>query len=825
MALTKPTTATVFGTATTDDYLLGTSGNDRITGGISAIVYGVDDGIDTMQGGSGDDIYIVNNTADVIIETVNNGTDTVFAGVSYTLAGELENIGAAGTAGVTLTGNSKDNILDGTTSTHSDTLKGLAGNDTYFIGTGDTVAELAGGGTDTIISDASINLSFAAYNSVIENATLSGTTAGDIAGNGLANQLTGNSADNTLTGGAGNDILDGGLGANDTLIGGSGDDTYFVRNVDVVTEALNGGTDTIISNLSVDLSGAAFANIENITLTYSSSVINATGNTLKNVIKGNSGSNTLRGWSAADTLFGFQGDDTLDGGTDADSMTGGKGDDTYLVDHASDKVVELTGEGTDTINSSLTINALAVNVEKVLLTGTALINATGNTLVNTMTGNSNNNVLKGLDGNDTLNGMAGLDTLDGGIGADAMTGGVGNDLYIVDNAGDTVTELTGGGTDTVQSSVTFSFNTAATGDDFVDNLTLTGTTAINGTGNSQDNVLTGNSAINTLTGLEGNDSYYVTTGDIVIDSLAGASGGTDTVFSAVTFSINTAAAGDDNIENITLTGTTIGINATGNDRANIITGNSSINILTGGLGNDTYVVSLGDIIIEADSEGTDTVNSAVTFTLAANVENLNLMPTASINGTGNTLDNIIVGNSSANTLTGLAGKDTITGGNGNDVIIGGTGRDVISVGNGITPSGLDGADVVRFDVGVTDTVATATSIAGVDLCKDLTLASDKIDLTGVAVSAVGTTVTGSVTESTFITNMNALLSAGSAATGAGFDVGSGVNAAIATANAGGLNGRSFLAVDLDASGTFTATDFVIEITGSSFTNVPQTAFI
>jgi len=823
MALTKPTgpsSADIVGTNLTDDFLLGTSGADIISGGLTTTT-AVSDGSDTMQGGAGDDIYIVNDTTDVIIEAANGGVDTVFASVNYTLANEVENIGAAGAVGVTLIGNSKDNILDGTTSTQADTLIGGAGNDTYFLGVSDKVIETTGsaGGTDTVFASSAIDLTIATsanYLLGVENAILTGSAAVNILGNSLANQLSGNSAVNTLTGGAGNDILDGGLDSLvDTLIGGLGDDIYIVRAGDIVTETAGQGTDTIISSLAVDLSG--LVNVENITLTGIGAV-NATGNASKNLIKGNSATNILRGGAGTDTLYGLQGDDTLDGGSEADNLTGGKGNDTYLVDNTGDKVIELTGEGTDTINSGVTITSLAINVENLVLAGTALINGTGNTLANILTGNSNANVLKGLDGDDTINGMAGNDTLDGGVGADALTGGAGNDLYLVDNTGDTVTELTGGGTDTVQSSVTFSLNTASAGDDFVENLTLTGAAAISGTGNSLDNVLTGNSATNTLTGLGGNDSYYVTANDVVVEA---AGGGTDTVYSAVTFSLNTAAAGDDNIENITLTGTSTGASATGNAMSNILTGNSAINTLTGLAGDDTYYVSLGDIVVEAASAGTDTVYSAGTFTLAANVENLVLTGTAVANGTGNTSANTITGNSSANILTGLDGNDTLVGNNGNDTIIGGAGRDIISVGNGVTSS-TDGKDIVRFGVGVTDTVATASSIAGVDWIKDLRLNSDVIDLTGVAVTAIGTNVSGSVAESTFVSNMNTLLSV-NGTPGAGFDTDA-VNASIVRATSGGLSGRDFLAVDLDASGTFTVTDFVVEITGSTIVTLDQTMF-
>ncbi|MBX3306265.1 MAG: hypothetical protein KF751_09420 [Nitrospira sp.] len=121
------------------------------------------------------------------------------------------------------------------------------------------------------------------------------------------------------------------------------------------------------------------------------------------------------------------------------------------------------------------------------------------------------------------------------------------------------------------------------------------------------------------------------------------------------------------------------INGIGNALNNRLTGNSAANQLTGGPGNDTYIVSVGDVIIENTNEGTDTVQSDANWTLGANLENLTLTGATAIDAIGNTLNNTLTGNSAANLLVGGAGNDTMRGGLGNDTYLvnRGEGRDVI----------------------------------------------------------------------------------------------------------------------------------------------------
>jgi serralysin len=166
---------------------------------------------------------------------------------------------------------------------------------------------------------------------------------------------------------------------------------------------------------------------------------------------GGAGSDTLAGNGGNDVLIGGLDADTLNGGAGADTMNGGPGNDRYYVDNAGDSVIEAFASGTDTVNASVTF-ALAADVEKLTLTGSAAINGTGNSLSNTIVGNAAANTLSGLAGadslnggggadrlkggadNDTLNGAAGADTLYGGAGKDTLTGGTGADKFMFDAA-------------------------------------------------------------------------------------------------------------------------------------------------------------------------------------------------------------------------------------------------------------------------------------------------------------------------------------------------------------------------------------------------------
>lgn len=127
----------------------------------------------------------------------------------------------------------------------------------------------------------------------------------------------------------------------------------------------------------------------------------------------------------------------------------------------------------------------------------------------------------------------------------------------------------------------------------------------------------------------------------------------------------------------------------GNDT---IDGGAGADRMEGGAGNDVYYVdswsddgksSNDDLVVEAASSGVDLVNSSVSYRLATDVENLTLLGTAALSGTGNDLANVINGNAGANILSGEGGNDTMAGGLGDDILLGGAGSDKLDGGGGV----------------------------------------------------------------------------------------------------------------------------------------------
>ncbi|MFD1034552.1 family 16 glycosylhydrolase [Sphingomonas hankookensis] len=611
-----------------DDRLVGKDGDDLLDGG---------SGIDTMEGGRGNDSYYVDQAGDKVIERAGEGRDTVYASVSYVMPANVERLVLTGIAAINATGGAGDDELVGNVGANrldggkgADTMSGGDGDDTYVVdNAGDRIIEWGNdgkGGIDTV--EASIDYQLGAQ---LERLKLTGTAIVGV-GNELDNDLYGNDQDNRLYGlagndrlygGAGKDLLDGGVGA-DYMEGGDGDDTYYVDNVgDRIVEWNNngrGGNDTVISSVSYTLA----AYVETLRLTGSVG-LEGTGNNDANLIVGTTGADVLRGMGGNDILYGEDDHDTIDGGTGADTMYGGDGNDTFYVDNVNDQVIEWYNGGRggyDRVFASVNYT-IGDNVEDLTLTGAANLTGTGNIHRNVLTGNSGNNQLYGMGGDDHLIGGAGNDLLDGGTGVDRMEGGTGDDTYYVDDSADQVIELAGEGRDVVFASASFTLG------DNVEELRLTGSANIDGTGNALDNVINGNDGNNRLFGGAGNDRLW-------------------------------GGAGNDWLD-----------------------GGTGADIMTGGDGNDTYVVdNIGDQVIEwtGAAGGIDTVRSSISYTLASTLENLTLTGTAAIDATGNGLDNIIIGNSAANIIIGGGGNDRLTGGGGADTFLfrGASGNDVIT---------------------------------------------------------------------------------------------------------------------------------------------------
>ena len=280
-------------------------------------------------------------------------------------------------------------------------------------------------------------------------------------------KIYGGIGNDTLWGGLGNDLLDGGTG-NDVMRGGAGNDTYYVDStLDVVDEAADAGDgiDTVFSTVSLSLTSTTMlGGIENVTLTGTGN-LNASGNSLANVIFGNSGNNllygfdgndTLNGGLGSDTLWGGTGNDVLDGGLGNDVMRGGAGNDTYYVDSTLDIVDEKSdvGSGIDTVYASISLSLASTNmigsIENLTLTGSSNLSAFGNSLANTIIGNSGGNVIDGGAGNDTLTGGAGKDfflfdtALNGTTNVDTITDfSVVDDTIYLENAIFTALKTTG----------------------------------------------------------------------------------------------------------------------------------------------------------------------------------------------------------------------------------------------------------------------------------------------------------------------------------------------------------------------------------------------
>jgi len=589
---------------TGNDTIWGLAGNDTLYGNDGADQ--LDGGLDTdiMAGGADDDTYVVDNSGDVVTEAADAGIDTVKSSVPFTISANVENLILLGTGNINGFGNELGNVIAGNSG--NNVLDGGAGADSLMGGAGDdTYVVDNSGDVVTEAVDAGIDTVKSSVSFILSANVENMILIGTGNINGFGNELG-----NVIAGNSGSNVLDGGAGK-DTMAGDDGSDIYIVDcEGDTAIETYNHGIDLIQSSINYSLSD----NIENLTLTGTAD-LEGFGNTLNNVISGNSGNNFL------------------DGGTGADTLIGGAGNDTYIVDNTGDTIIENSYEGTDNVKSNIDLT-LGANLENLILTGSYNLAGTGNALDNAVTGNSGDNYLNG------------------GAGADTMIGGAGSDVYVIDNIGDVASEEYGQGTDEVRSSVTYTLG------DNLENITLT-VSGIDGIGNSLDNTLKGYSA-NTLIGGGGNDTYLLSAYNT--DVVEAVDGGIDTVS---TWQIDYALG--ENLENLILRGYN-SYTGIGNALDNVLEDLTNKSTLQGGLGNDTYIVHTADTSVQENSgEGIDLVKAYCDYTLSFWLENLTLIGTGNVNGTGNADDNIIQGNSGNNCLDGGGGNDTLANGDGYDI--------------------------------------------------------------------------------------------------------------------------------------------------------------
>ena len=712
------------------------------------IIYATQDSVRILQkapgdrliGSRGNDTFAV-ISQDVKIEDPNGGTDTVESSVTFSLEGHsiMENLlltGGGNTNGTgnrkanVITGNSGNNKFDGGTDSAIDTLQGGAGNDTYVLrDTLDQIVEAVGGGTDTI-ETTQATFSMANYANV-ENLAYSGTSTGVA--------FTGNSGNNILTGTGGADSLDGGNGA-DTLVGGLGNDTYFVDNSgDLGIENANAGKDFVISTAAAYVLGD---NIESLALDGSGDIA-GTGNDSKNTLTGNNANNTLSGLGGDDYIVG-------DGQLPSISLTGRTVTDVaagYLLNGANALVNNL-GTPSSVTNAGSFGERTVTRGDDNSSSNFDITPIFGSTVLN-LYGNQDKSIFINTNGNITFEGALSTfnpRSIDAGLGnsiiapfwADVYTssgrsnvspGGnsTGTNLIYWDvddeNRVLTVTwddvryfgqQTSGTNADTKVNAFQVQLIDSGGGNAFIifryENIDWTTGSASGGT-----NGLGGQAAragFNTGTGTvielpqSGDDLSMLDLDQNLPQS--GLNSGQKGVY---VFEIRNGAfvenfGGNDSLlggaGNDTLLGNGGNDTLLGEADDDSLDGGAGADSMVGGSGNDTYLVdNSSDKVVESLDGGTDTVLTSVSYTLGGGyVENLTLLGTSAIHGTGDLANNTIIGNSSTNSLDGGAGADFLDGGDGIDTLIGGSGDDTILY-NGedlITEKANQGTDWVLSSV-------------------------------------------------------------------------------------------------------------------------------
>jgi Ca2+-binding RTX toxin-like protein len=367
----------------TSDFLVGGVGNDTLNGCAGNDYLDGGAGIDTLIGGADDDTYVVNNTSDVIMENINEGSDTIQTSITFSLStlSNIENLALTGTANINGTGNAADNVITGNGANNSlyggagnDFLNGDAGNDLLNPGYSKFCTDIIDGGTGDDLLQANyseksnnygIDLGWRGANVIyhrngnnddnFELVKFSNIERFDITGTRYADAFAGGAGNDTFDGGAGNDVLDGDAGddilkpgysqfCTDTIDGGAGDD---LLQVDYSQKNNNFGVDlgTKIATSICHLNGS---NGDNFELVKFSNIerFSITGSQYADAFKGGAGNDTFQGGAGNDVLNGGAGSDELVGGAENDLLDGGPGVDRAVYTGRFDQYTVLL-DGSD----------------------------------------------------------------------------------------------------------------------------------------------------------------------------------------------------------------------------------------------------------------------------------------------------------------------------------------------------------------------------------------------------------------------------------------------------------------------------------------------
>ena len=689
-------TATLYGGAGASVLNDSVSGTDLLVAGSGdTSLYGV--GSDTLVAGSGSD-YLSGTGNDTYIFGADSGADEVAntgaadviqfsADVASNEVTFAPDIGSGGQTSLIMDDGGGSITVDNGLSSGSIAAVSFSGSSPLSLAQAIQQAAAAGNAVNSVISGTNGNLIFdaASGDSVTGGSgqdTLSTWGNGDsvVAGSG-GNLVYAEGTGDIVRGGSGNDTLDA-IGAHTTLVGGTGNALFNINDTsDVVSVAGDGGHDSIVSSVSYTLP----THVDTLTLSGTAN-LSATGN--------NDADNLLTANSGNDTLTAGSGNDTLVSGSGVDVLVGGTGPDTFEVNNSADVIQPGSTGGQDTIYSSVNYT-LTAHIGTLTLTGTGNLTATDSYGNATITGNA---------GNDTLTGGAGTDKLIAGSGVDTLVAGTGRTTFVVNNTSDVIQGNGSSGSDTVQSSVSYTL------EQHIDNLTLTGSGDLVGRGNSDaSNYIVGNAGNDTLIAGSGSDTLVAGTGaDTLVagvgtDVLQGQGGDTFELDSGFGSSKIVTGSGVSTVQfgaGISATDLTLGlaIGTDGNPALVIQDGGGAATIdggLTGSIGSFDFAdgsnLTLAQLLSAAHvsaatvpgAHGNVLLNGAAGATLQGDATNDTLFGGGAGDsleaGTGNQQ---LYGIQSGDLLVGGSGDDTLYGGTGNETLVGGSGNTVMYGGAG-----------------------------------------------------------------------------------------------------------------------------------------------